>query len=88
MTAYTPGLGPTQPVIQWVSVALSLMVKRPGREADHSFPSSAEVENGGAIPIHELRGFHQSLQADPGIVSHYSHDFLPHAFQFIGSAVG
>jgi hypothetical protein len=25
-------------------------VKRPGREADHSPPSSAEVKNGGAIP--------------------------------------
>jgi hypothetical protein len=25
-------------------------VKRPGREADHSPPSNAEVKNGGAIP--------------------------------------
>jgi hypothetical protein len=25
-------------------------VKRPGREADHSPPSSAEVKNGGALP--------------------------------------
>jgi hypothetical protein len=25
-------------------------VKRPGREADHSLPSSAEVKNGGATP--------------------------------------
>jgi hypothetical protein len=29
-------LGPTQPPIQWVPGALSLGVKRPGREADHS----------------------------------------------------
>jgi hypothetical protein len=29
-------LGPTQPPIQWVSGALSLGVKRPGREADRS----------------------------------------------------
>jgi hypothetical protein len=28
----------------------SLGVKRPGHEADHSPPSSAEVKNGGAIP--------------------------------------
>jgi hypothetical protein len=28
-------LGPTQPPIQWVKGALSLEVKRPGREADH-----------------------------------------------------
>jgi hypothetical protein len=35
----------TQPPIQWVPGTLSLGVKRPGREADHSPPSSAEVEN-------------------------------------------
>jgi hypothetical protein len=39
-------LGPTQPPIQWVPWALSLGVKRPGREADHSPPSSVEVKNG------------------------------------------
>jgi hypothetical protein len=37
-------LGPTQPPIQWVPGALSLRVKRPGREADHSTPSSADVK--------------------------------------------
>jgi hypothetical protein len=37
-------LGPTQPPIQWVPGSLSLGVKRPGREADHSPPSSAEVK--------------------------------------------
>jgi hypothetical protein len=37
-------LGPTQPPIHWVPGALSLGVKRPGREADHSPPSSAEVK--------------------------------------------
>jgi hypothetical protein len=37
--------GPTQPPIQCVPGALSLGVKRPGREADHSPPSSAEVKN-------------------------------------------
>jgi hypothetical protein len=35
-------LGPTQPPIQWVPGALYLGVKRPGREAGHSPPSSAE----------------------------------------------
>jgi hypothetical protein len=35
---------PTQPPIQWVTGALSLGVKRPGREADHSPQSSAEVK--------------------------------------------
>jgi hypothetical protein len=37
-------LGPTQPPIQWVPGALSLGVKRPGREANHSPPSDAEVK--------------------------------------------
>jgi hypothetical protein len=38
------GCGAHQPPIQWVLGALS-MVKWPGREADHSPPTSAEVEN-------------------------------------------
>jgi hypothetical protein len=41
-----PALGPTQPPVQWVPVVLSPGVKaRPGRDADHSPPSSAEVVN-------------------------------------------
>jgi hypothetical protein len=43
-------LGPTQPPIQWVLGTLSPGVKRPGRQADHSPPSSAKVKNGGATP--------------------------------------
>jgi hypothetical protein len=38
-----PGLGPTQPPIQWVP-GLSRGVKRPGRGIDHPPPSSAEVK--------------------------------------------
>jgi hypothetical protein len=38
-------LGPTQPPIQWVAGTLSLGVKRPRREADHTPPSSTEVNN-------------------------------------------
>jgi hypothetical protein len=38
------GSGPTQP-IKWVPGVLSPRVKRPGREADHSPPPSAEVKN-------------------------------------------
>jgi hypothetical protein len=37
-------LGSTQPPIQWVPWALFPGVKRPGREADHSPPASAEVK--------------------------------------------
>jgi hypothetical protein len=40
----TPALGPTQPPIQWVPGVLSPGVKRPGREANHSPPTSAEVK--------------------------------------------
>jgi hypothetical protein len=40
-----PALGPTQHAIQWVPGALSLGIKRPEREADHSPPSIAEVKN-------------------------------------------
>jgi hypothetical protein len=41
-----PALGPTQPPVQWVTGVLSPGLKaRPGRDADHSPPSSAEVEN-------------------------------------------
>jgi len=35
---------PTQPPIQWVPGALSPGVKRPGRETDHSPPSSTVVK--------------------------------------------
>jgi hypothetical protein len=35
---------------------LFLGVKRPGREADHSSPSNAEVKNGGAQQIIKSRG--------------------------------
>jgi hypothetical protein len=43
-TASRTALGPIQPTIQWIKGALSLGVKRPGREADHSPPSNLEVK--------------------------------------------
>jgi hypothetical protein len=42
--AFTPAL------TQWEPGAISLGVKRQGREANHSPPSSAEVKNDGDIP--------------------------------------
>jgi hypothetical protein len=49
-------LGPTQPPIQWLPGALSLGVKRPGREADHSPPTNAEIKNAwsytSTLPVH------------------------------------
>jgi hypothetical protein len=44
-TASRKVLRPTQPPIQWAPGVLSLGVKRPGREANHSPPSSAEIKN-------------------------------------------
>jgi hypothetical protein len=44
--------GPTQPPIQWVPGALSLGVKRPGRETDHSPSSSAELKEWVEIYLH------------------------------------
>jgi hypothetical protein len=44
-------VGTTQPPIQWVPGALSLRVKRPGHEADHS-PSTAEVKECVKLYLH------------------------------------
>jgi hypothetical protein len=44
-TASRPALRPTQPPIQWGPRCLSLGIKRPERESDHSPPFSAEVKN-------------------------------------------
>jgi hypothetical protein len=51
-TASRTALGSTQPPIQCVQGALSLGVKRPGREADHSPPSSAEVKESVELYLH------------------------------------
>jgi len=44
MNRGSTALGPTQPPIQWATGALSLGVKRQGREAYHSPPSATEVK--------------------------------------------
>jgi hypothetical protein len=51
-TVSRTALGPTQPPIQWVRGALFLGVKRPGREADHSPPSSTEVKECVELYLH------------------------------------
>jgi hypothetical protein len=48
-TASRRALRPTQPPIQRAPGVLSSRIKRPGCEAGHLPPSSAEVKNGGAI---------------------------------------
>jgi len=44
----TSALEPTQPSMQLVQKTLSLVVRRPGREADHSPPSNTEMKNVGS----------------------------------------
>jgi hypothetical protein len=51
-TASRTALGPTQPPLQWLPGALCLGVKRPGRETDHSPPSSAEVKECVKLYLH------------------------------------
>jgi hypothetical protein len=43
--ASRPALKPTKPPIRWVPVAVSVDVKQPEREADHSPPCRVEVKN-------------------------------------------
>jgi hypothetical protein len=45
------GSGAHSTPVKWVPSALSTEVKGPGREAEHSHPSSAEIKNGGAMPL-------------------------------------
>jgi hypothetical protein len=45
-------LGSTQLPIQWIRGTLSLGVKRPEREADHSSPSSAEIKEWVELYLH------------------------------------
>jgi hypothetical protein len=60
-TSSSPALGPAQSRIQWVPGSVSLEVKRQGREAGHSFPSSAEVKNGGATPpLPQMSSWHSA----------------------------
>jgi hypothetical protein len=53
-----PALGPTQPPIQWVPGALSLGVKRSGREVGHSPQSGSEVKECVELYLHSLVRLH------------------------------
>jgi hypothetical protein len=57
-TASRTALGPTHPPIQRIPGALSLRVKQPGREPDHSPPSSAEVKKCMELYLHFPIRFH------------------------------
>jgi hypothetical protein len=54
-TSSRPILGSTLPPIQWVPGVLSPGVKRPGHEADHSPPTSAEARNTGICTSTPIR---------------------------------
>jgi hypothetical protein len=56
--------------------ALSIGVKRPGYDADHSPPTSAEVKNSGAIPLPPIR-LH-------GVVINYAQEKQPYLPLSIG----
>jgi hypothetical protein len=43
--ACTPSPGPTKPSVEWVPGFICMEIKRPGREAGKSVPSSAELKN-------------------------------------------
>jgi hypothetical protein len=51
-TVSRTALRPIQPPIQWVLGALSRGVKQPGREADHSPPSIAEIKECVELYLH------------------------------------
>jgi hypothetical protein len=52
ITVSRTSLRPTQPPIQWVPGALSLVVKQLRHKADHSPPSSAKVKECVELYIH------------------------------------
>jgi hypothetical protein len=60
-TASRKALGSTQPPIQWITGALSLKVKRPGRETDHSPPSSVEVKEYVKLYLHSPIRLHRVM---------------------------
>jgi hypothetical protein len=57
-TASRTALGPAQPLIQWIPGSLSLGVKRPRREADHSPPPSTEVKERMELYLHSPKRLH------------------------------
>jgi hypothetical protein len=60
-TVSRPSVEITQPSIQWVQGALSLGIKRPEREADHSPPSSAEVKECVELYLHSPIRLHDVI---------------------------
>jgi hypothetical protein len=82
-TVSTPALGPTKPPIQWIPGTLSLDVKRPGREADDSPQSSAEVKECVELCLHSPNTLSwRGAQLKTGATLHL-HLHLPTSIWFI-----
>jgi hypothetical protein len=77
-TASRPALGPTQPPTQWVPGALSLGVKRSGREDEHSPPSCAGDKNPWSYTSTPPMYLH-------GVVFSYLYLYLPFLCVFISN---
>jgi hypothetical protein len=74
-TASRPDLGHTQPPIQWVIEAVTMAVKLPVREADHSPPSSAEVKSAWSYtsnPQYDFMSWCQVISVEFNIGPHCS----------------
>jgi hypothetical protein len=74
-----PALGPTQPPIQWVPGALSLWVRWPWSEADHSPPTSTRWLDLMHL-IHTTRDYRQYSAI---AVLHTLEFTVPHALRFL-----
>jgi len=61
-TVSRPVLGPTQPPVQWIPGALSLGVKRPGREADHLHLVPRSRMRGAIPPLPNTPSCHGELE--------------------------
>jgi hypothetical protein len=68
----SPDPGLTQPPIQWVHGSLSLGIKRPGRESEHSYLSKGKV-----VPVPVLNE-HHAMEAYGGVEVQF-HVFLTSA---------
>jgi hypothetical protein len=76
-TASRPALGPTQPPVQWEPWTLFPGVKRLGREANHSLPSSAEVENGDIITAFPHTSSWHSASLSTGTTLYFAFFWYP-----------
>jgi hypothetical protein len=86
-TASRAALGPTQPLIQWVPGVLSLGLKRPGRETDHSPPSSTEAKERVELYLHSpntpsLRGAQLKKQKGDFTFYHFRHEVTAYLRSF------